>query len=141
MIKILILLAIVVATTAIGVLLSSEKKKKAKVFSELYEFNEQMLLNLKYGKARISEIAVGYKYIKDILSGKEILSGDDNVFLKEYIKNLGASDCSSQIDYLNERKALLRKKKEESAEDYKKYSSLYIKIALMTGILIAVLLA
>ncbi len=129
------------ATTAIGVLLSSEKKKRAKVYSELYEFNERMLLNLRYGKERISQITADYKFIDDILAGKELLAGEDATFLKEYGKNLGSSDCSSQIEYLSERQTFLRKMKDESMSDYKKYSSLYIKIALMAGILIAVLLA
>lgn len=129
------------ATTAIGVLLSSEKKKRAKVYSELYEFNERMLLNLRYGKERISQITADYKFIDDILAGKDLLAGEDATFLKEYGKNLGSSDCSSQIEYLSERQTFLRKMKDESMSDYKKYSSLYIKIALMAGILIAVLLA
>ena len=77
----------------------------------------------------------------DIVVGKRVLSGSDGQFLCEYIKNIGVSDSSSQIDYLNERKSGIKKLMEESAENYKKYSSLYVKIALMIGILIAVLLA
>ncbi len=100
-----------------------------------------MLLNLKYGKERISRIANDYKYVNEVMSGKEVLSGEDGILIKEYFKNLGASDSVSQIDYLNEKKSALKKLKEESMLDYKKYSSLYIKIALMAGILIAVLLA
>ncbi|HIU80631.1 MAG TPA: hypothetical protein IAC67_06930 [Candidatus Coproplasma excrementipullorum] len=141
MIKILILCAIIAATTAIGVLLSADKKKRAQVFAELYEFNERMLINLKFGKARMSQIAADFRYIPDILAGKSVLNGSDGQFIADYIKNIGVSDSSSQIDYLNERKATIKKLMEESGENYKKYSSLYIKIALMTGILIAVLLA
>lgn len=133
--------AIIAATTAIGVLLSADKKKRAQVFAELYEFNERMLINLKFGKARMSQIAADFRYIPDILAGKSVLNGSDGQFIADYIKNIGVSDSSSQIDYLNERKATIKKLMEESGENYKKYSSLYIKIALMTGILIAVLLA
>ena len=141
MIKILILCAIIAATTAIGVLLSADKKKRALVITELYGFNERMLINLKFGKARMSQIAADFRYIPDILAGKSVLNGSDGQFIADYIKNIGVSDSSSQIDYLNERKATIKKLMEESGENYKKYSSLYIKIALMTGILIAVLLA
>ncbi len=141
MIKILILCAIIAATTAIGVLLSADKKKRAKVYAELYEFNERMLINLKYGKMRLSQLAGDFKYIPEALSGKQILKGDDGQFISEYIKSMGISDSLSQIDYLNERKASIKKRMEDSAENYKKYSSLYVKIALMIGILIAVLLA
>lgn len=133
--------AIIAATTAVGVLLSADKKKRAQVFAELYEFNERMLINLKFGKLRISQIAAEFRYMPDIVVGKRVLSGSDGQFLSEYIKNIGVSDSSSQIDYLNERKSAIKKLMEESAENYKKYSSLYVKIALMIGILIAVLLA
>lgn len=133
--------AIIAATTAVGVLLSADKKKRAAVFAELYEFNERMLINLKFGKQRISQIAADFKYMPDILAGKSILGGDDGQFISQYIKNIGVSDSSSQIDYLNERKQAIKKRMEESGENYKKYSSLYIKMALMIGILIAVLLA
>lgn len=122
-------------------LLSADKKKRAQVFAELYEFNERMLINLKFGKLRISQIAAEFRYMPDIVVGKRVLSGSDGQFLSEYIKNIGVSDSSSQIDYLNERKSAIKKLMEESAENYKKYSSLYVKIALMIGILIAVLLA
>lgn len=141
MIKILILCAIIAATTAVGVLLSADKKKRAAVFAELYEFNERMLINLKFGKQRISQIAADFKYMPDILAGKSLLGGDDGQFISQYIKNIGVSDSSSQIDYLNERKQAIKKRMEESGENYKKYSSLYLKMALMIGILIAVLLA
>lgn len=122
-------------------LLSADKKKRAQVFSDLYEFNERMLINLKFGKLRISQIAAEFRYMPDIVVGKRVLNGSDGQFLSEYIKNIGVSDSSSQIDYLNERKSAIKKLMEESAENYKKYSSLYVKIALMIGILIAVLLA
>ena len=128
------LCAIIAATTAVGVLLSADKKKRAAVFAELYEFNERMLINLKFGKQRISQIAADFKY-------KSLLGGDDGQFISQYIKNIGVSDSSSQIDYLNERKQAIKKRMDESGENYKKYSSLYIKMALMIGILIAVLLA
>lgn len=122
-------------------LLSAEKKKRAQVFTELYEFNERMLLNLKFGKLRISQIASDFKYMPDIVVGKQPLKGTDGQFITDYIKNIGMSDSYSQIDYLNERKSSIKKMKEESVDSYKKYSSLYIRIALMIGILIAVLLA
>lgn len=141
MIKILILCAIIAATTAVGVILSADKKKRAQVFKELYEFNESMLINLKYGKERISQVTAQFRYMPQIFEGKNVLGGEDGKFISDYVKNIGVSDSSSQIDYLNERKGTLKKLMDESEENYKKYSSLYIKISLMIGVLIAVLLA
>lgn len=111
------------------------------VYAELYEFNEQLLLNLKYGRSKLSLIADKFKYVNALINGEKLLKDDDNAFINNYFANLGTTDASSQIDYLNERKTMLKKYKEESEINYKKYSSLYIKISLMVGILIAVLLA
>ena len=141
MIKILILIAIIVLTTFAGVLLSAEKKKRAAVYSELYEYNELLLLNLKFGREDMKSLCGGFKYMGEVLAGKPVLKGADGKFLKNYASNLGSTDASSQIDYLNERKAYIKKHKDESFADYKKYSSLYVKIFLMLGVLIAVLLA
>lgn len=111
------------------------------IFAELYEFNEQLILTLKFSRSSIEKIAEPYKYVSQIIDGKELLSGDDGQFLKDYILNLGKTDALSQVDYLNERKIFLKKYKEESFADYKKYSSLYIKIFFLIGVMVAVLLA
>ena len=111
------------------------------VFAELYEFNEQLILTLKFSRASIEKIAASFKFVPDILKGESPLSGNDAEFLKDYTDNLGKTDALSQVDYLSERKTLLKKYKEESFTDYKKYNSLYVKIFFLIGVLIAVLLA
>ncbi len=110
-------------------------------FAELYEFNEQLILNLKYGKMKLSEVTKNYKYVNGLLSGEIEIEGDGGEFIKSYAENLGTTDAQSQIEYLNERKQLLKKYKDESFDEYKKYGSLYLKISIMAGILVAVLLA
>lgn len=141
MIKILILFVIVVLSGFLGVLLSAEKKKRAKVFDEFCEFNEKMLLNLKYGKSKVKEVYENYPYVRLVFAGKEVLKGEDGEFIAAYVRSIGTTDAQSQIDYLNERKIQLKKFRYESAANYKKYSSLYIKICLLGGILVAVMLA
>ena len=111
------------------------------IFSELYEFNEELILNLKFARAPIGKVAEKYKFVPQILEGKTLLEGEDGLMLGDYARNLGKSDALSQIDYLNERKAQLTKFRDESAETYKKYSSLYVKIFFLLGVLLAVLLA
>lgn len=141
MIKILILIAVVILTTWIGTFLSSNKKKRMQVFAELYEFNEQLILNMNYSRLSIAKIASPFKFIPEILSGKNPLSGNDGEIIRDYTENLGMTDALSQVDYLTERKTLLKKYKDESFSDYKKYSSLYVKIFFLIGVMIAVLLA
>lgn len=128
-------------TTSIGVFLSTKKKRKMQIFAELYEFNEQLLLNLKFSRQAMDKVAQNFKFIPDILNGKILLEGSDGQTISDYVFNLGKSDALSQIDYLNERKATLAKLKSESAENYKKYSSLYVKLFFLLGVLMAVLLA
>jgi len=111
------------------------------VFSELFEFNEQLIMNLKFSREPVGKIAEKYKFIPELLSGKKVLEGNCGEFISDYLYNLGKTDALSQIDYLNGKKPALAKYKEESFEDYKKYSSLYVKIAFMIGVLMAVLLA
>ena len=128
-------------TTSIGIFLTANKKKKMQVFGELYEFNDQLLLNLKFSRKPLNKIAEKFKFVPEILRGERVLEGEDGEIVSDYIINLGKTDALSQIDYLNGRKTALEKYKNESAQEYKKYSSLYIKIFFMVGVLIAVLIA
>lgn len=127
--------------TSIGTFLSANKKKRMQVFAELYEFNEQLIMTLKFSRASIEKIASPFKFVSHILNGKCPLSGTDAEFVKDYTDNLGKTDALSQVDYLTEKKTLLKKYKEESFADYKRYSSLYVKIFFLIGVLVAVLLA
>lgn len=129
-----------ILSALLGVIATADKKKNMKVLTQFYEFNEKLLLNLKYGKIKVREIASQYDYVQAAFDGKSVLKGEREEFIHNYLANIGSTDVSSQIDYLNERKEQLRKYKEESESDYKKYGSLYFKISLMIGILIAVLL-
>ena len=130
----------VVLITSIGPLLSANKKRRMQIFAELYEFNERLILTLKFTRSSIEKIAEPFKFVPEILDGKELISGDEGQFLKDYIHNLGKTDALSQVDYLNERKLLLKKYKDDSFTDYKKYSSLYVKIFFLIGVMVAVLL-
>ncbi len=130
-----------ILSALLGIILTNDKKKSMKVFAQFYEFNEKLLLNLKYGRNKVKEIAAEYEYVQTVLDGKSVLKGEDDDFLQNYISNIGCTDAYSQVDYLNERKQLLKKYKEDSENAYKKHGALYIKIAIMIGILVAVLLA
>lgn len=89
----------------------------------------------------MDKVAQNFRLIPDVLQGKILLEGKDGEVVSDYVFNLGKSDALSQIDYLNERKVTLAKQRDESAADYKKYSSLYVKIFFLLGVLMAVLLA
>lgn len=111
------------------------------VFSELCEFNERLILNLKFSRDSVDKVAENFRFIPSLLKGEKVLDGKDGSAISDYVVNLGKSDASSQIDYLNGRKASLEKLRDESLTEYKKYGSLYVKIFFMIGVLAAVLLA
>ncbi len=121
--------------------MSAKKKRRMQIFAELYEFNEQLLLNMKYSRLPMEKVAKNFKFMPEVLNGKILLEGKDGEIISDYVFNLGRSDALSQIDYLNERKTVLTKCRDESSNDYKKYSSLYIKIFFLLGVLMAILLA
>ncbi|MDE5667839.1 MAG: stage III sporulation protein AB [Clostridia bacterium] len=141
MIKILILISIVGLTTALGVFLSANKKKRMQVFSELCEFNVRLIMNLKFSKNPLDKVAADFKHIPTALKGGKVLDGKDGEIISDYFLNLGKSDATSQIDYLNGKKEQLQRYRDESQTKYKKYSSLYIKIFFMVGVLMAILMA
>ena len=70
-------------TTSIGVFLSANKKKRMQVFSELYEFNEQLILTLKFSRSSMNTIAAPFKFVSKILNGESVLKGADDTVVKE----------------------------------------------------------
>lgn len=126
---------------ALGAAISADKKRRFKVYSQFYDFNEKLLLNLKYGREKVGKIAEGYDCVQKVMNGNEILKGEEGAFLADYIAGIGESDALTQTDYLNEQKTRLSDLKAKSEENYKKYGALYFKLCVMAGILIAVLLA
>lgn len=141
MIKILILLAIVVLSGGLGLAISTEKKREMTVYRQFYDFNEKLILNLKFNRDKISTVADEFDCVKKAMRGEQVIKGEDGEFLKRYIDDIGRTDAPTQIEYLNEKGQTLEKLKQKSEENYKKYGSLYFKLSLMAGILVAVLLA
>ncbi|MGN0808242.1 MAG: hypothetical protein ACI4MN_07350 [Candidatus Coproplasma sp.] len=141
MIKILILFAIVILSALLGVALSADKKRQYKTVCEFYDFNENLILNVKYERKKFDEIAKGYENVKNALNGEDVLNGEVGAFIKKYLNGIGTTDAQTQIAYLTEMKETLAKYKNESEKNYKKYGSLYLKLCIACGILIAVLLA
>lgn len=126
---------------ALGLAISAEKRKKTKVIEEFCQFNEKLIINVKYGREKISKVAEEYGYVKKAMEGAEVLKGAEGDFLKSYVSGIGKSDPTTQIDYLNERGETLKQYRQKFENDYKKYGSMYFKLSLLAGLLIAVLLA
>ncbi len=130
-----------ILSALLGIALSADKKRQMKTIAEFYDFNEKLILNMKYGRKKFSEVTEDYPTIKRALSGEEVIDGEQGVFINKYLKGIGTTDAASQSVYLEEMKVTLDKMKAESEQNYKKYGSMYFKLCLAGGILIAVLLA
>lgn len=137
----MILFAIVLLSGGLGLLISAEMKKEMKIFGQFYDFNEKLILNLKFNKDKVAVVAEEFEYVKKAMSGESLIKSEDGEFLSQYLSDIGRTDAPTQLAYLNEKKQTLLSFKQKSEEKYKRYGSLYFKISLMAGILIAVLLA
>ncbi len=125
----------------LGLAISSEIKKEMKIYGQFYDFNEKLILNLKFSKDKVGVVAEQFEYVKKAMQGDRVIKGEDGEFLMQYLSDIGKTDAPTQIAYLNEKGQTLLNLKQKSEEKYKKYGSLYFKLSLMAGILIAVLLA
>lgn len=112
-----------------------------KVYAQFYDFNEKLIINLKFNRDKIETVAEEFDEVKRAMNGDEVAKGEDGEILKRYIDQIGNTDAPTQLLYLTEQGQTLKKLKLKSEENYKKYGSLYFKLSLMAGILIAVLLA
>ena len=112
-----------------------------KVFAQFYDFNEKLILNLKFNRDKLSVVAEEFDYVKSAMNGESVIKGEAGEFISQYIGDIGKTDAPTQILYLNEKGQTLLNFKQNSEDKYKKYGSLYFKLSIMAGILIAVLLA
>lgn len=124
-----------------GIALSAERKRQFKVLDEFYRFNEKLIINLKYGREKLNTVAAEFPYVKKVLEGGSVIEGDDGVMLADYLKGIGQTDATTQVEYLSERREALKNCRAKYVDNYKKYGSMIVKLSLMAGILFAVLLA
>lgn len=125
----------------LGLVLSAEKKRSYKLWCELYDFNEKLILNIKYERRHLEDVLNDFDMVKKLYSGNLDLDGEEVDFIKNYFRLIGTTDAQSQLDFLNEEKVAISKYRADSEIKYKKYGSLYVKLCIACGILIAVLLA
>lgn len=130
-----------ILSALLGIALSADKKRQMKAVAEFYDFNEKLIINMKYGRKKFSEVTADYPTVRRALNGEVVIDGENGVFIDKYLKGIGTTDASSQSLYLEEMKVTLAKMRAESEQNYKKYGSMYFKLCLAGGILIAVLLA
>lgn len=131
---------IIAIFSAIGSTLKNNLKYKSQIYCQLCDFNDKLILNLKYERKSIPQILKHFKELNDLIINEEYDKKDD-VILVDYFNCIGKTDSASQIDYLSTIGQELKREKELRLEKYNRYGPLYLKIFVMIGVLIAVLMA
>jgi len=141
-----------------GYKLSEKYKLRHLFYSDFNSFNRIMLGEVSFTKSTLPEVLgnARYKgnfanlleeYKKFLYDGVEFeykslwfLSEEEKVFITTYFKTLGRSDARSQLDYLKLCEDKLKIVTAKTETDEKKYRTLYLKMGLLTGLLVLVLI-
>ena len=75
-----------------------------------------------------------------VCSEIKYLSSEENEFLVKYLQNLGTTDKTSQLDFLNSVEADILQYSSNADNKHKKYRPLYIKLGFLFGLIIFILL-
>ncbi|MDE6690682.1 MAG: hypothetical protein K2K04_01810, partial [Clostridia bacterium] len=72
-------------------------KKEMKIFGQFYDFNEKLILNLKFNRDKIAVVAEEFDYVKKAMSGESVVKGGYCDFLSQYLCDIGRSDAPTQL--------------------------------------------
>ncbi len=134
-------MAIIILTTAVGVLIANDKKLDNKIFEELDNFNDEMLISCKFDRISKNKLLSKYNLLFNFCNNKFKLSNKDYTeFIKNYFEFVGKSDFKSQVDFMSSKKLQIETFKNETKKEYKRYKDMYLKIFFLVGVVIAVLL-
>lgn len=139
MIKILTSLAIIIICSSIGAICNSSLKHNAILYRQFADFNDKLILNMKYSRKSIKDLLCEFNELKKYTNETKIKGGD--AFIIDYFNNVGKTDCNSQIEYLNAKSVEIKTERDKKIEKYDKYGPLYLKLSFIIGILIVVILA
>ena len=131
-----------------SVWLTSKYKFRKQFYSDFLTFNKMLESEVRFGQKsiyalfeEIKENTDFYVSIKNKVSNsktpfdKDYLRNDEIVYFNEYAKNIGTSDRVTQIEYLGDVTESVKEKAKFCQEEYAKYTSLYIKMGILIGLL------
>lgn len=161
--KYALLIAIILICSYIGFGLSRYYFSRFKFFAELISFLEKADLDINFSKSKLLEIIANFKCsnkdLKSILdeykicleTGKsfeqadlfkniKILKDDEKKIVYSFFAELGKLDVYNQTKSLENYKGKFSATLGSCEEEKKKYGSLYIKLGIIFGVLVALLL-
>ena len=155
--KILLLILIVVLIMIIANGVAKQYKERHNLYANILKFLNDYELNIGFKKEKILDVAQKFEsnneskkiieIYKNHLTQKTdinfesitILQEDEQKFLENIFKNLGAGDVDSEKLQLSEIKIQLKAKVEETAKIRDKFCPLIIKLSLLFAIALVIL--
>lgn len=137
----------------IGYSFSLKFHKKTLFYIAFKDFNNRLKNEISFSKSSIiyliNEFDIENDFIylvREYYTNNEFnknfsyLSGDDMDFLNKYLKNIGYTDDSSQMKYLENIDNELNEKRIDALNNEKRYRILYFKLGVFIGLMLLVIL-
>lgn len=164
MLKYIILFVVVVLCGYIGYGFSNYYTSRKNFFKSLELLFDKLKTEISFSQSKLIEILNGFsahskdakKFVcnyvnclnfdktlnlENIFDGIKILNEDEKNIILTFTKTLGKFDAPRQADQLAAQKNELSSLYKKAEEDAKKYGSLYIKLGVILGLVIALIFA
>ena len=151
--KILISIAVIAFSTALGYLLSGKYRSRKKFYEQFCLFNKQYLNELSYTRKPLRDFLKAHEYTGDFAKAVNkyvesqdstiklsYLSEDERNFCSNYLSMLGRGDANSQKAFFGSQTQALETQCTEGEKQAKARGSLYIKLGLLAGLAIVILI-
>ena len=152
MLKTFIGLVFVLLSVFIAYKLSDKYSLRRKYFQEFSEFHSKLLSEVSFSKNSVIYIldntseGVFKKNASRLIKKNndeklpDYLTSAEKDFLKNYFYNVGKTDSSSQIKFLNSVNSKIAENLTKAEKDEKSYRKLYLKLGFLTGLALLIII-
>lgn len=151
--KIIICIAVIAFSTAMGYLLSGKYRARKKFYDQFCLFNERYLNELNYMRKPLPEFLKRYDYTGDFAKAVRQCVEERDCALKfafltteerdacgNYFSMLGKGDALSQKSFFGAQTKILDEKRVLGDKQAKARGCLYVKLGLLLGLAIVILI-
>lgn len=152
MLKIILGISILIASTFVGASYSNSYRKKEKFYELFLALNSDLKINLSFHRDNVKEIIDSKdKYIQfsafydSAIEGKRCetppyLTSEQSEFVNEFFSAVGKRDAETESDFLDYSERVIKNELIKSSEDNKKYKNFGEKIGFGFGLIFFVLI-
>lgn len=151
--KIVICIAVIAFSTAMGYLLSCKYRARKKFYDQFCLFNERYLNELNYMRKPLPDFLKQYEYTGDFAKAVKqcveerdcsvkltFLTNEERNACGNYFSMLGKGDALSQKSFFGAQTKILDEKRATGEKQAKARVSLYVKLGLLLGLAIVILI-